>query len=56
MPSVFGFFVRLAVGLVTARLVIHYLGGGSQGLLVGLTLLFTALAYVLAYFYRIPRA
>lgn len=45
MQILFGFFLRLFLGLVTAKFLLRVLGVAGLDYLVGLTLLFTGIAY-----------
>ncbi len=45
MKRVFGFFLRLFIAFVAAKLILGHLEAGTPGYLVGLTLLFVANTY-----------
>jgi hypothetical protein len=53
MRLLFGFSLRLFLGLVAAKLYSRLGGLDSTGALLGLTVLFTAMAYALGYL--VPR-
>jgi hypothetical protein len=45
MKLVFGFFLRVFIAFVAAKLILGHLGADTPGYLVGLTLLFVANTY-----------
>jgi hypothetical protein len=49
MKLLFGFFIRLAVGLLAAKIILRAVGSGGTAPLAGLSLLYVALAYGFAY-------
>lgn len=46
MKNLFGFFVRLFLGFITAKLVLRAIGQDSPTYLIGLTILFTGNTYL----------